>query len=102
MVNFGMNVLHDKTILPLIDKNIPLKILNTFKGIDQTGTLISNDKNNTSVKSLMLQENKSLVVFEGRGLLGKVGIDARFFSALHRAGVSAGIISQDLLKEEWE
>ncbi|MDV3903833.1 bifunctional aspartate kinase/homoserine dehydrogenase I [Elizabethkingia anophelis] len=94
MVNFGMNVLHDKTILPLIDKNIPLKILNTFKGIDQTGTLISNDKNNTSVKSLMLQENKSLVVFEGRGLLGKVGIDARFFSALHRAGVSAGIISQ--------
>lgn len=89
-----MNVLHDKTILPLIDKNIPLKILNTFKGIDQTGTLISNDKNNTSVKSLMLQENKSLVVFEGRGLLGKVGIDARFFSALHRAGVSAGIISQ--------
>jgi aspartokinase/homoserine dehydrogenase 1 len=47
MVNFGMNVLHDKTILPLIDKNIPLKILNTFKGIDQTGTLISNDKNNT-------------------------------------------------------
>jgi aspartokinase/homoserine dehydrogenase 1 len=80
--------------LPLIDKNIPLKILNTFKGIDQTGTLISNDKNNTSVKSLMLQENKSLVVFEGRGLLGKVGIDARFFSALHRAGVSAGIISQ--------
>ena len=94
MVNFGMNVLHDKTILPLIDKNIPLKILNTFKGVDQTGTLISNDKNNTSVKSLMLQENKSLVVFEGRGLLGKVGVDARFFGTLSRAGVSAGIISQ--------
>jgi len=94
MVNFGMNVLHDKTILPLIDKNIPLKILNTFKGVNQTGTLISGDKNNTQVKSLMLQENKSLVVFEGRGLLGKVGVDARFFGALSKAGVSAGIISQ--------
>ena len=94
MVNFGMNVLHDKTILPLIDKNIPLKILNTFKGVDQTGTLISSDKSNTSVKSLMLQKNKSLVVFEGRGLLGKVGVDARFFKALNDAKVSVGIISQ--------
>jgi len=94
MVNFGMKILHDKTILPLIDKNIPLKILNIFKGINQTGTLISGDKSNTQVKSLMLQENKSLVVFEGRGLLGKVGVDARFFGALSKAGVSAGIISQ--------
>ncbi|NAW50069.1 bifunctional aspartate kinase/homoserine dehydrogenase I [Elizabethkingia argentiflava] len=94
MVNFGMNILHDKTILPLIDKNIPLKILNTFKGFDQTGTLISNDQTNTSVKSLMLQQDKSLVVFEGRGLLGKVGVDARFFGALSRAGVSVGVISQ--------
>ncbi|WP_255577451.1 bifunctional aspartate kinase/homoserine dehydrogenase I [Elizabethkingia sp. JS20170427COW] len=94
MVNFGMNVLHDKTILPLIDKNIPLKILNTFKGVEQTGTLISNDKNNTSVKSLMVQKHKSLIVFEGRGLLGKVGVDARFFKALNDAHISVGIISQ--------
>src|SRR5699024_9518545 len=30
----------------------------------------------------------------GRGLLGKVGVDARIFSAMARKGISVGVISQ--------
>ena len=39
MANFGANILHAKTIIPLIEKNIPLRILNTFDP-ENPGTLI--------------------------------------------------------------
>ena len=39
MANFGTNILHAKTIIPLIEKNIPLRILNTFDS-ENKGTLI--------------------------------------------------------------
>src|SRR5690606_40597823 len=39
LASFGANILHAKTIIPLIEKNIPLRILNTFNE-DSDGTLI--------------------------------------------------------------
>lgn len=93
MVSFGMNILHAKTLIPLIEKNIPIVILNTFKGIHQTGTYVSNQSKG-NVKSISVLKNKSLVVFEGSGLLGKVGVDARIFKALGEAKVSVSIVSQ--------
>ena len=39
-------------------------------------------------------ENYALVILEGRGLLGKVGVDARIFRALAQAQISVSIISQ--------
>lgn len=93
MVSFGMNILHAKTLIPLIEKDIPIYILNTFKGLDQTGTYISN-QSKANVKSISVLKNKSLVVFEGSGLLGKVGVDARIFKALGDAKVSVSIVSQ--------
>lgn len=39
LANFGANILHAKTIIPLIEKNIPLRICNTFND-DNEGTLI--------------------------------------------------------------
>jgi hypothetical protein len=30
MANFGATILNAKTIIPLLEKNIPLRILNTF------------------------------------------------------------------------
>ena len=93
MVSFGMNILHAKTLIPLIEKNIPIVILNTFKGIHQTGTYVSNQSKG-NVKSISVLKNKSLIVFEGSGLLGKVGVDARIFKALGDARVSVSIVSQ--------
>jgi len=71
LANFGASILHAKTIIPLIEKGIPLRIKNTFNS-----------------------EDNALIVMEGRGLLGKVGVDARIFKALAQKGISVSIISQ--------
>ncbi|WP_343487608.1 bifunctional aspartate kinase/homoserine dehydrogenase I [Allomuricauda sp. d1] len=93
LANFGAKVLHAKTIIPLIEKNIPLRILNTFNE-DSKGTLISSKTNKEGIKSLSVIENVALVNLEGRGLLGKVGVDARIFNTLGRHNINVGIISQ--------
>ena len=93
LANFGTNVLHAKTIIPLLEKNIKLRILNTFNPDDE-GTLISAKANTKEVTSLSILDNVALINFEGRGLLGKVGVDARIFKALSQHNISVSIISQ--------
>ncbi len=93
LANFGATILHAKTIIPLIEKNIPLRILNTFNE-DDKGTLISSKSSVEGIKSLSVIENEALINLEGRGLLGKVGIDARIFKTLSRNNISVSIISQ--------
>ncbi|MGI9547951.1 MAG: bifunctional aspartate kinase/homoserine dehydrogenase I, partial [Flavobacteriaceae bacterium] len=93
MANFGATILHAKTIIPLIEKNIPLRILNTFNGDDE-GTLISARSSAEGIKSLSVIENEALINLEGRGLLGKVGIDARIFKILSQNNINVSIISQ--------
>ncbi|MGV6845328.1 MAG: bifunctional aspartate kinase/homoserine dehydrogenase I [Lutibacter sp.] len=93
MANFGANILHAKTIIPLIEKNIPLRILNTFN-LDNQGTLISSETERGGIKSLSVQKEVALINVVGRGLLGKVGVDGRIFGALAKENISVGIISQ--------
>ncbi|WP_109853538.1 bifunctional aspartate kinase/homoserine dehydrogenase I [Aquimarina sp. AU58] len=90
---FGANILHAKTIIPLIEKNIPLRILNTFDHKNK-GTLITSEASEKGIKSLSVLENVALINLEGRGLLGKVGVDARIFKALAHKNISVSIISQ--------
>ena len=93
MANFGASILHAKTIIPLLEKNIPLRILNTFEKEGES-TLISAARTQGGVRSLSVIEDEALVHLEGRGLLGKAGVDARIFQALGRSGISVGMISQ--------
>ncbi|GGG32913.1 bifunctional aspartate kinase/homoserine dehydrogenase I [Bizionia arctica] len=93
IANFGATILHAKTIVPLIEKNINLRILNTFNPEDN-GTLITSKTPVEGIKSLSVLENVSLINFEGRGLLGKAGIDARIFKTLSIHNISVSIISQ--------
>ncbi len=90
---FGTNILHAKTIIPLLEKNIPLRILNTFDHQSE-GTLITSKASKKGIKSLSVLENVSLINLEGRGLLGKVGVDARIFKALAHKNINVSIISQ--------
>jgi len=93
LANFGTNVLHAKTIIPLIEKNISLRILNTFNPNDE-GTLITSKVNSQGIRSLSTLENVALINLEGRGLLGKAGVDARIFRTLNNHDISVSIISQ--------
>jgi bifunctional aspartokinase / homoserine dehydrogenase 1 len=93
LANFGTTVLHAKTIIPLVEKNINLRILNTFNPEDE-GTLITAKPNSKEVTSLSVLDNVALLNLEGRGLLGKSGVDARIFGALAKQNISVSIISQ--------
>lgn len=93
LANFGTTVLHAKTIIPLVEKNINLRILNTFNADDE-GTLITAKPSSKEVTSLSVLDNVALLNLEGRGLLGKIGVDARIFRALSDYGISVSIISQ--------
>ncbi|NQX81665.1 MAG: bifunctional aspartate kinase/homoserine dehydrogenase I [Flavobacteriaceae bacterium] len=93
LASFGASILHTKSIIPLIEKNISLRILNTFDA-ENEGTLISNIKTSKGIKSISVQEDVSLINILGKGLLGKKGIDSRIFSNLSNQNISIGIISQ--------
>ncbi len=93
LANFGTTILHAKTIIPLLEKNIPLRILNTFNPEDQ-GTLITANSSTKGIKALSVLEHTALINIEGRGLLGKVGVDARIFTALSLHNISVSIVSQ--------
>lgn len=93
LAKFGTSILHAKTILPLVQNDIPLRIYNTLNPTNG-GTLISSVPTQTGIKSLSLKEDVALIQLEGRGLLGKVGVDARVFTTLSNIGVSVGLISQ--------
>ena len=93
LANFGATILHAKTIIPLLEKNIPLRILNTFNH-ENKGTLITSNANGAGIKTLSVLENVALVNLEGRGLLGKTGVDARIFRVMGDNDISVSIISQ--------
>jgi bifunctional aspartokinase / homoserine dehydrogenase 1 len=93
LANFGATILHAKTIIPLLEKNIPLRILNTFNH-ENRGTLITSDSDKEGIKTLSVLENVSLLNLEGRGLLGKAGVDARIFKVMGQHNISVSIISQ--------
>jgi len=93
LANFGTNILHAKTILPLLKNDIPLRINSSFS-TSSTGTLIDKNGSGKGIKAVSVIEDVSLVSIEGRGLLGKVGIDARIFTALSKQSISVRLISQ--------
>lgn len=94
LANFGAYILNAKAMIPLTEKGIPLRILNTFDASNK-GTLITNDHaSKDGIKAISVLENMALINLEGKGLLGKVGVDARVFTALQKDNISVSIISQ--------
>lgn len=92
---FGAKVLHPKTIQPVIDKNVPVRVRNTFNP-SHPGTLIQSQAEITvgAVKAVTAIKDVSLVSVEGQGMVGVPGIAGRTFMASARAGVSMLLISQ--------
>jgi aspartate kinase len=95
MAYFGAKVLHPKTIRPIIDRDIPLRVKNTFNP-DCPGTLILSKPKlvRGKISAVTSIYGLSLVTVEGRGMLGVPGIAARTFSAVAKQGASVLMISQ--------
>jgi aspartate kinase len=93
---FGAKVLHPKTIRPVIEAGIGLRVCNTFSP-DQPGTRIIPDADNNDhgiIKAVTIIGQQQLITIEGRGMLGVPGVAARTFGAVAATGTSVTLISQ--------
>lgn len=92
---FGAKVIHPKTISPAAERDIPIRILNTFNP-SHTGTRIVRNPsaNGGTVKAITVIRNLSVITIEGRGMQGVPGVAARVFSAVAREEVNVLMISQ--------
>ncbi len=92
---FGAEVIHPYTMLPAVEKNIPLLIRNTMNpaapGTRITRNAPERDADITGIASI---ENVALINVEGGGMVGIPGIASRIFAALADAGANIIMISQ--------
>jgi bifunctional aspartokinase / homoserine dehydrogenase 1 len=97
---FGAKVLHPKTMRPVVEAGIGLRICNTFNPSHPGTRLVSNSHvNGTSgngnvIKAVTAISRQRLVTIEGRGMLGIPGVAARAFGAVASTGTSVPLISQ--------
>lgn len=93
--NFGAKVLHPRAIEPAIRKGIAVRVKCTFDP-DIPGTVIvHDDKPKVDViKAVTLHKNVALLNISGAGMIGTLGVAARAFSALAKAGINIVMISQ--------
>jgi aspartokinase/homoserine dehydrogenase 1 len=93
--HFGAKVIYPPTIIPVLQKGIPVLIKNTFNP-GFKGTLIDNNSNGDTegIKGVSSIRDIALITLHGTGLVGITGISMRFFSALAREHVNVILISQ--------
>ncbi len=97
---YGAKVLHPKTIHPVVDAGIGLRICNTFNPTHPGTRLIANvpadfkPRNGQVVKAVTAIRNQRLVTIEGRGMLGVPGVAARAFGAVASTKTSVPLITQ--------
>ncbi|MFL7809097.1 MAG: aspartate kinase, partial [Anaerolineae bacterium] len=92
---FGAKVIHPKTILPAVERGIPLRILNSFNPTHPGTRIVAQPlPNGRVVKGITSIREVSEVTVEGRGMIGIPGIAARVFTAVAEEGVNVLMISQ--------
>lgn len=92
---FGAKVIHPRTIRPVVERDIPLRVKNTFNPACP-GTCVVREPESApgTVKSVTAIKGLSMVTVEGRGMMGVPGIAARTFAAVASQGASVLMISQ--------
>ena len=91
---FGAKVLHPKSIRPVAQAGIPVRVLNSFNP-DHPGTLVCEAAAEMPlIKGITAIRDLTIVNVEGRGMQGVPGIAGRVFSAVARSGASVLMITQ--------
>lgn len=91
---FGAKVLHPKTLLPAIERGIPVRILNTFNPDGPSTVITREPQKNGLVKAISAIRDLTLMNVEGRGMMGVPGIAARTFRAVADVKANVLMISQ--------
>ena len=100
--HFGAKVIYPPTIQPVMSKNIPVWIKNTFAPADY-GTVIQNGNAANSfveagseniVRGISSINNVVLISLEGSGMIGIPGFSKRLFEALSSEKINVILITQ--------
>jgi aspartate kinase len=103
---YGAKVLHPKTIRPVIEAGIGLRICNTFQPEHPGTRLIADPVNGNGngavakraprdvIQAVTAIRKQRLITIEGRGMLGVPGVAARAFGAVASTGTSVPLITQ--------
>ncbi|MDO8522631.1 MAG: aspartate kinase [bacterium] len=92
MAAFGARVLHPRTIRPAVEKNIPVRVLNTFN-LGTTGTLVSPRSTGVGLKAIAFKRNVVLVNVYSDAMLFSRGFLARMFEIFARHQISIDLVS---------
>jgi aspartokinase/homoserine dehydrogenase 1 len=93
--HFGAKVIYPPTIQPVMRKNIPVWVKNTFAPSDE-GTQIHNEspQGNEGIRGISSVSNIALLSLEGSGMVGIPGFSKRLFEALAHEKINVILITQ--------
>jgi aspartate kinase len=94
MAHFGARVLHPKSIHPVIEAGIALRVRNTFNPGGPETRLVGEINRDPlgSIRAIAAIHGLQLITLSGRGMLGVPGVAGRIFSAVATTGVSVPLI----------
>ena len=92
---FGAKVIHPYTMLPAVERTIPIRIRNTLRP-EVPGTLIAGhtSSQSESITGIASIGSVALVNVEGGGMVGLPGVAGRIFTSLAQAKINIIMISQ--------
>ncbi len=93
--HFGAKVIYPPTIQPILEKEIPIWVKNTFDPKSE-GTYITKNTNGKGkpVKGISHVERIALITLEGSGMVGIPGFSKRLFEVLFQEGINIILITQ--------
>lgn len=96
MAHYGAKVLQPRSIYPVIQAGIPVRVCNTFNPSNPGTRLVSEKESNGhgTIKAMAVLSGLRMGIVAGRGMIGVPGIAGRVFSAIAAVGVSIPLIVQ--------
>jgi aspartokinase/homoserine dehydrogenase 1 len=93
--HFGAKIIYPPTIQPVMSRNIPVWVKNTFAP-QEYGTLIENESSATDsfIRGISSINSISLLSLEGSGMIGIPGFSKRLFESLANESVNVILITQ--------
>ncbi len=91
---FGSRVLHPATLVPAMDANIPVRVLNTNRP-DHPGTVISANPppKDEPITSIAYKENQTVLTITESRMFEQVGFLAQFFTVLAKHDVVVDLVA---------
>lgn len=89
---FGAKILHPQTVAPVIDRDIPVWLKNTFEP-SAPGTKISNEYHNRGLKAISAKDGITAIKIKSNRMLGAHGFLRTIFEVFDRHETSIDMIT---------